>query len=64
VVHDRRYLVVGADTQVLGRELLAAQDIDRHHAIRQLAFLQHDRGLDPVRRRKVIQVDHETVATV
>ena len=64
VIDDGRHAVVRADREELGLELVALADVHRNHAVRQTAFLQHDRDLPAVRRRPVIEVDHASTPSV
>ncbi len=57
VIDDRRHAVVGRDRQEFRLELIAARDVDRDHGVGQPAFLEHDRDLEAVRRRPVVEVD-------
>ena len=59
VVDDhRRDLVVRADLEEVGLELRAAGDVHIGDAVLEAAFLEHDRGLEPVRTRVEVQRDH------
>ena len=63
VIDDRRHAVVGADREEIGLELVAAADIDRDHAILEAALLEHDGDLPAVRRRPIVEVDHELISS-
>ncbi|GCC48828.1 hypothetical protein chiPu_0032996 [Chiloscyllium punctatum] len=58
MVDDRGDPVVRADRQEFRPKLLAGADVHRDHRVREPQFLQHDRNLPAVRRRRVVQVDH------
>ena len=55
---DRRHLVVRADLQELGFELVALADVDGMHRPFEAALLEHDVNLVPVGRGPRIAVDH------
>src|SRR5262249_10443516 len=58
LVDHGRDLVVRADAQEPGRELLAAQDVHVLEPVRQTALLEHDCNLEPVRRLEKMHDDH------
>src|ERR1700754_4838999 len=58
MVDDGGGAAVGADRQEFRAKLLAGADVDRDDLIGDPEFLQHDRDLPAVRRRRVMQVDH------
>ena len=60
-IDDGRYLVVGAYGEEFGRELLARADVDRVHAVRQAALLEHDVDLVAVGRGPRIHFNHRAV---
>src|SRR4029079_16807966 len=53
-----RLLVVGADLEKPGLELLALADDDGVGPVRQAALLQHDMHLVAVRGRPGVEIDH------
>src|SRR3954469_25612837 len=57
VVH-RRDLVVRREGEEFGLELLARADVDRMHAVLELALLEHDVDFVSVGRRPGVEVDH------
>ena len=57
-IDDRRDLVVRADLEEFRLELFVSPDVDGMDPVREPDLLQHDRGLDPVRRAPGIEVDH------
>src|SRR5262245_32646377 len=57
VIDDGGDAVVRRDRQEFGCELITLGDIDRDHAVRKPALLQHDRDLPAVGRRPVVEVD-------
>ena len=58
VVNDGGHAVVRADGEEVGLKLFALADVDRHHVVRQAAFLKHDGNLPSVGRWPVMQVNH------
>src|SRR5262249_34329600 len=63
-VDDRRYLVVRADPQERGPELLAGADVDRPDLVLEAGFLEHDVDLVAVGRRPRIHFDHQGFLSV
>jgi hypothetical protein len=59
-VDDGGDLVVRADGQELGLELVAGADVHRMHVVRQAALLEHDVHLVAVGRGPRIHFDHRT----
>jgi hypothetical protein len=57
-IDDRRDLVVRADRQEGGAELLVLADIDRVNLVGETTFLEHDRDLAAVRRAPGVEIDH------
>src|SRR6185312_14989932 len=51
--------IVGCDREEVRRELLTLADVDRNDAIREAGLLEKHRDLVTVRRRPVVQIDHE-----
>ena len=64
VVHDGWNLVVRADGEIAGLELLAATDAHPVGAVREAGLLEHDVDLLPVRRGGGVEVDHGLVLMV
>ena len=62
-VDDRRDLVVRADRQELGPELVAGADIDRNRTVGEAAFLEHDVDLVAVGRGPRIHFDHRVASS-
>ena len=60
-VDDRGHLVVGADLQELGLELVALADVDGMDVPLQPALLEHDMNLVPVGRGPRIAIDHRWI---
>ena len=61
VVHDGRDLVVGADREELGLELMAAADVHPLCAVGEAAFLEHDVDLLAVRGGCGVEIDQIVV---
>jgi SAM-dependent methyltransferase len=58
VIDDRRHLVVRADRQELGLELVALVDVDWDHRVRKAALLEHDGDLLAIAAGPKIDVNH------
>ncbi len=59
VIDDRRNLVVGADLQERGLELLAPVDVDPDGRVVEAGLLEHDVDLLAVGRGFGVEIDHE-----
>ena len=59
VIDDRRHAIVGADLEELVFELVALADVARHDVVGRPQLLEQDGDLLAVRRRPIVQVDHE-----
>ena len=58
VIDDGRDLVVGADLQEIGGELLVIADIDRMRRVGQSELFQQNRDLAAIGGRPRVEVDH------
>src|SRR5580765_2844159 len=58
-VDDRGYLVVRADSQELGTELLSGADVHRPDLVLEAGFLEHDVDLVAVGRGPCMHFDHQ-----
>jgi hypothetical protein len=57
-VDDRRHPAIGRNFQKIGRELVAATDVDRLDRVGKPELLEKNDGLLAVSGRPEIQVDH------